>query len=348
MQPRRSLPLTRSQVFSLTLACILGMPCVAQSALKTPSILAPASTPAHEIYALSQFVLVITGAIFVVVGGLLAFVVIRFRARKSDAEHEPAQIYGSAQVELAWTVIPVLIVVVLFLTTARIIFAIQDAPEPKSALDVTVVGHQYWWEFRYPKLGIVTANELHIPVSTPSALEPTYMQLLSADVDHSFWVPQLGGKTDLIPNHPNQMWMDPEKAGLYLGQCAQFCGIEHAKMLIRVYVDTPDAFTSWVKAQQMPGVQEAATSAGRHVFETEACANCHTISGTSAKGTFGPDLTHLMSRTTIAAGAADNTPDNLRSWIQDPNTLKPGALMPAMQLSDEETNEVVAYLTTLR
>jgi cytochrome c oxidase subunit 2 len=348
MQPRRSLPLTRSQVFSLALACILGMPCVAQSALKTPSILAPASTPAHEIYALSQFVLVITSAIFVVVGGLLAFVVIRFRARRSDAEHEPAQIYGSAQVELAWTVIPVLIVVVLFLTTARIIFAIQDAPEPKSALDVTVVGHQYWWEFRYPKLGIVTANELHIPVSAPSALEPTYMQLLSADVDHSFWVPQLGGKTDLIPNHPNQMWMDPEKAGLYLGQCAQFCGIEHAKMLIRVYVDTPDAFTSWVKAQQMPAVQEAATSAGRHVFETEACANCHTISGTSAKGTFGPDLTHLMSRTTIAAGAADNKPDKLRSWIQAPNTLKPGALMPAMQLSDEETNEVVAYLTTLR
>ena len=348
MQPRRSLPLTRSQVFSLALACILGMPCVAQSALKTPSILEPASTPAHEIYALSQFVLVITGAIFVVVGGLLAFVVIRFRARKGDGEHEPAQIYGSAQVELAWTVIPVLIVVVLFLTTARIIFAIQDAPEPKSALDVTVVGHQFWWEFRYPKLGIVTANELHIPVSTSSAPEPTYMQLFSADVDHSFWVPQLGGKTDLIPNHPNQMWMDPERTGLYLGQCAQFCGIEHAKMLIRVYVDTPDEFAAWVKAQQLPGAQVAATAAGRHIFETEACANCHTISGTSAKGKFGPDLTHLMSRATIAAGAAANTPENLRAWIENPNTFKPGALMPAMQLSDQETNEVVAYLTTLR
>ena len=324
-----------------------AMPSVAQGALTTPSIMAPASTPAHEIYALSQFVLAITGAIFVVVGGLLAFIIVRFRERRTDAEHEPAQIYGSTQVELAWTVIPVLIVVVLFLTTARIIFAIQDAPEPKTALDVTVVGHQFWWEFRYPKLGIVTANELHVPVSTPSAPEPTYMQLLSADVDHSFWVPQLGGKTDLIPNHPNQMWMDPEKAGLYLGQCAQFCGVEHAKMLIRVYVDTPDQFAAWVKAQQQPGAQDAATAAGRHVFETEACANCHTISGTGAKGTFGPDLTHLMSRATIAAGAADNTPDNLRSWIRDPNTLKPGALMPAMQLSDKETDEVVAYLTTL-
>jgi cytochrome c oxidase subunit II len=352
MQRRRSFPLTRSRSFCLALACIHATPALAQSALTTPSILAPASTPAHEIYALSQFVLVITGAIFVVVGGLLAFIVVKFHARDTDAQHEPAQIYGSTQVELAWTVIPVLIVVVLFLTTARVIFAIQDAPKPQSALDVTVIGHQFWWEFRYPKLGIVTANELHVPVSTSTTPEPTFLQLLSADVDHSFWVPQLGGKTDLIPNHPNAMWFDPQSAGLYLGQCAQFCGVEHGKMLLRVYVDSPDQFAAWVKGQQQPGAQPAAQNAtavaGRHIFETQACANCHTISGTGARGTFGPDLTHLMSRATIAAGAANNTPDNLRSWIEDPNTFKPGALMPAMQLSDRETQEVVAYLATLR
>ena len=347
MQPRYNLSLTRSQAFVVALACMSALPSVAQGALTTPSILAPASTPAHEIYALSQFVLVITGAIFVVVAGLLAFIIVKFHARKGDAEHEPAQIYGSTQVELAWTVIPVLIVVVLFLTTARIIFAIQDAPKPQSALDVTVVGHQFWWEFRYPKLGIVTANELHVPVSTSAMPRPAFLKLLSADVDHSFWVPQLGGKTDLIPNHPNAMWIDPQSAGLYVGQCAQFCGVEHAKMLLRVYVDTPNQFAAWVKAQQLPGAQDTAAAVGRHVFETQACINCHTISGTAAKGTFGPDLTHLMSRATIAAGAADNTPDNLRSWIQDPNTFKPGALMPAMQLNDQETNEVVAYLTTL-
>lgn len=319
----------------------------AEGALTTPSILAPASTPAHQIYSLSQFVLLITGAIFVLVGGLLALVIIRFRVRKIDSDHEPAQIYGSTQVELAWTVIPVLIVVALFLTTARVIFAIQDAPKPESALDVTVVGHQFWWEFRYPKLGIVTANELHIPVDTPSATRPTYLQLLSADVDHSFWVPQLGGKTDLIPNHPNQMWIDPQAAGLYLGQCAQFCGIEHAKMLLRVYVDTPDQFDAWVENQQRHAVDDQSVAAGRHVFLREACVNCHTITGTGANGIFGPDLTHLMSRATIAAGAAANTTDNLRAWIRDPNTLKPGALMPAMQLSDRETDEVVAYLATL-
>ena len=329
------------------MAGMSAMPAAAQGALSTPSILAPASTPAHEIYSLSQFVLVITGTIFAVVGGLLTFVIIKFHARKTDAGHEPAQIYGSTQVELAWTVIPVLTVVVLFLTTARIIFAIQDAPEPQSALNVTVIGHQFWWEFRYPQLGIVTANELHLPTSSNSAPRPAYLQLLSADVDHSFWVPQLGGKTDLIPDHPNQMWIDPEVAGVYLGQCAQFCGIEHAKMLLRVYVDTPQQFEAWASNQEKPAVDDAAVAAGRQVFESEACANCHTITGTSAHGVFGPDLTHLMSRATIAAGAAYNTPANLRSWIEDPNIFKPGALMPAMQLSDQQVDELVAYLTTL-
>ncbi|HEX3987491.1 MAG TPA: cytochrome c oxidase subunit II [Acidobacteriaceae bacterium] len=307
-----------------------------------PSIFAPASTPANSIFHLSLFVLSITGSIFLVVGGLLTWALIRYRERGDDTS-EPPQIYGSTQVELAWTVVPILIVVVLFLTTARIIFAIQDAPKPKSALDVTVVGHQFWWEFRYPKLGIVTANELHVPVGSA-----TFLHLLSADVDHSFWVPQLAGKTDLIPNHPNETWIQPQHTGLYLGQCAQFCGVEHAMMLLRVYVDTPQQFAAWVKNQQQPGVQDPAVAAGRHIFETEACTNCHTIAGTAARGTFGPDLTHLMSRDTIASGIAANTSQNLTDWIHDPNHLKPGALMPAMQLSDAQVDQLVAYLTTLR
>ncbi|HUB17106.1 MAG TPA: cytochrome c oxidase subunit II [Acidobacteriaceae bacterium] len=319
----------------------------AEGPLGSPSIFAPSSTPARTILDLSWFVIAITGGIFVTVGGLLAWALIRYRARKDDELSEPPQIYGSTQVEMAWTVIPILIVVVLFLTTTRIIFAIQDAPEPPAALDVTVVGHQFWWEFRYPKLGIVTANELHVPVSTAQDPRPTFLRLMSADVDHSFWVPELAGKTDLIPNHPNEMWIDPHRTGLFLGQCAQFCGLEHAKMLLRVYVDTPEQFDAWVEQQKQAGVQDPAVAAGRHVFETEACTNCHTIAGTAARGTFGPDLTHLASRATIAAGAAMNTPQNLRAWIQDPNTFKPGALMPAMQLSDEQVDELVAYLDTL-
>jgi cytochrome c oxidase subunit 2 len=333
----------------LLLSLLFSVACnvFAEGPQRIPSIFAPASTPADEILHLSLFVLAITGGIFVVVGGLLFYAIIRFREREQDSDAEPAQIYGSNQIELAWTVIPVLIVVVLFLTTARMIFAIQDAPKPASALDVTVTGHQFWWEFRYPKFGIVTANELHVPVSTDSDPEPTFLNLLSSDVDHSFWVPQLGGKTDLIPNHPNQMWIDPKHPGLYVGQCAQFCGIEHAKMLLRVYVDTPEQFAAWVKAQQQPGAQDPSVAAGRHVFETEACMNCHTIAGTSGRGTYGPDLTHLMSRQTLAAGAALNTPENLRIWLKNPDDFKQGALMPAMQLSDQQLDELVAYLSTL-
>src|SRR6266571_4632304 len=313
-----------------------------------PSIFEPHSTPAESIRHLSHFVLGITGLIFLVVFSLLSYVVVKFRRRVADTEREPAQVYGSTQIELAWTIIPILIVVVLFLATARVIHAIQDAPEPAGAVQVTAIGHQYWWEFRYPKLGIVTANELHIPVSDPSHPTPTFLQLLSADTDHSFWVPELGGKTDLIPNHPNRMWMDPQRAGIFLGQCAQYCGTQHAKMLLRVSVDGPEDFAAWVRAQQKPAVEDAGAIAGRRVFETNACMNCHAVGGSPADGRFGPDLTHLMSRATIAAGAATNTHNNLRLWIQDPSAIKPGSLMPAMKLSDADLDAIVSYMETLR
>jgi cytochrome c oxidase subunit II len=317
-------------------------------ALSPTNIFAPASTPAKSIAHLSVFVLVITGIIFVAVFTLLVYSIIKFRGRALDAGHEPAQVYGSKQIELAWTIMPILIVVVLFLATARVIHAIQDAPQPPSAIEVTAIGHQYWWEFRYPELGIVTANELHIPVSGAANPAPTFLNLLSADTDHSFWIPELAGKTDLIPNHPNRMWMDPHRTGIFLGQCAQYCGVQHAKMLLRVSVDSPEDFAAWVRSQQQPAAQDASVAAGRRVFESTACINCHAVAGTSANGRFGPDLTHLMSRATIASGAAANTPEKLRLWIQDPNKIKPGSLMPAMQLSDPDLDAVVSYMETLR
>jgi cytochrome c oxidase subunit 2 len=329
------------------LSCLLLRPTTLAEPSQT-SIFSPESTPAKSIVSLSVFVLIITGIIFAVVCTLLVYSISKFRANAANVDREPAQVYGSNQIEMAWTIIPVLIVVVLFLATARAIHAIQDAPEPAGALEVTVVGHQYWWEFRYPKLGIVTANELHIPVSDPSHPKPTFLQLLSADTDHSFWIPQLAGKTDLIPNHPNRMWMDPHRTGIFLGQCAQYCGTQHAKMLLRVSVDSPQDFAAWVLAQQQPAVQDPAASAGRQVFEHTACINCHTVSGTPANGRFGPDLTHLMSRATIAAGAAGNTPETLRLWIQDPDGIKHGSLMPAMKLSDADVDAVVNYMGTLR
>ena len=312
------------------------------------SIFAPASTPAQQIFGLSMFVLAVTAIIFLVVCALLAFAVVKFRARATDAASEPAQVYGSTQIELAWTVIPILIVVVLFLATARVIHAIQDVPKPVSALDVTVIGHQFWWEFRYPKLGIVTANEMHIPVSDPAHPTPTFLKLLSADTDHSFWVPTLAGKTDLIPNRVNEMWMDPHRIGTYLGQCAQYCGTQHAKMLLRVFVDAGADFEAWVRAQQEAAAQNPKVVAGKRVFETNSCINCHAVNGTAADGRFGPDLTHLMSRGTLASGAAGNTTALLRLWIQNPDAIKPGSLMPAMKLNDAELDALVAYLQTLR
>ena len=313
-----------------------------------PSIFEPHSTPAESIRHLSHFVLGVTGVIFLVVFSLLIYVVVKFRNRVADSNREPAQVYGSTQIELAWTVIPILIVAVLFAATGRVIHAIQDAPKPPGAVEVTAIGHQFWWEFRYPKLGIVTANELHVPVSDPAHPTPTFLKLLSADTDHSFWVPQLAGKTDLIPNHPNETWMDPHETGLFLGQCAQYCGTQHAKMLLRVYVDSPEDFEAWVRGQQQSANRNEKEAAGREVFETTACVNCHAVGGTNGTGIFGPDLTHLMSRRTIAAGAADNTPENLRLWIQNPDAIKPGSLMPAMKLSDAELDALVRYLETLR
>jgi len=311
------------------------------------SIFAPASTPAEAIHHLSLFVLTICTAIFLVVAGLLVYSIVKFRRSPDDDNREPAQIYGSNQVELAWTVIPMLIVVVLFLATARVIHAVQDAQLPADTVEITAVGHQFWWEFRYPQQGFITANELHVPVSAPAHPTPTHITLLSADTDHSFWVPRLAGKTDLIPNRTNSMWIDPHEVGVYDGQCAQYCGTQHAKMLLRVIVEPRADFERWVAGQRSFARTSGRIPRGRRVFETTACVNCHTVCGTDAHGTFGPDLTHLMSRGTIAAGAAPLTQDNLRRWIKSPDSVKPGSKMPAMQLTPDELDAVTAYLLTL-
>jgi cytochrome c oxidase subunit 2 len=314
------------------------------------SIFAPAGTPAHSIVHLSILVLGISAGILLLVAGLLCYAIVRYRHRPASAnpEQEPAQIYGSNQIELSWTVIPILIVFMLFLATTRVIFSTEHARKPSTALDVVVIGHQFWWEYRYPKLGIVTANELHVPVSDPRHPTPTYLTMSSSDTDHSFWIPRLAGKMDLIPNRVNTMWIDPESAGLYLGQCAQYCGTQHAKMLIRVYADDPAHFAAWVAEQRQNAQQDAKAAEGRAVFEHNACISCHRIAGTVATGQFGPDLTHVASRDTIGSGSIPNTPANLRSFVDDPSHFKPGVLMPSMHLTSHDLDAVTTYLTTLR
>jgi cytochrome c oxidase subunit II len=317
--------------------------------IQTPSIFAPVSTPAFQIRELSFFVLGITAVIFVIVAGFAMYTLIRFGRRPVNPDLEPAQVYGSTQIELAWTVVPLLIVVVLFLVTARYVWGIERRAQPPDALEITVVGNQWWWEIRYPKLGIVTANEIHVPVSDATSPALTFITLQSVDVAHSFWVPQLAGKMDVIPNKTNRVWIEPLQVGTYVGQCAEYCGLQHALMLLVVVVHPKDEFRTWVAAQQTsPVAQTAATRAGEELFASLACINCHTVRGTRGNGVFGPDLTHLMSRSTLGAGAVRNTPENLRAWVKDPGAFKTGALMPAMKLDDTQLDQLVAYLVTLR
>ena len=337
----------------LTALLILSGPAVAFAAsgdnsLTRTNIFAPLSTPAHAIYQNASLVLTICAAIFLVVGGLLAYTIFRFRRRPEHENREPPQVYGSNQIELAWTVVPILIVFVLVLATTRTIYDVQGALPPPDTVNVTVVGHQWWWEIRYPDLGIMTANEVHVPVSESGKRRPTFLRLESADVAHSFWVPQLAGKTDVIPNRRNMMWIEPTQPGTFVGNCAEYCGMQHARMLLRVIAHPVADFQKWVAAQQQPPVNNPQLRAGRDAFFSTSCINCHVIKGTRANGQFGPDLTHLMSRETLGAGVIANTVENLQAWVRDPQHIKPGALMPNMQLSDDELNQMVAYLSSLK
>ena len=315
---------------------------------RVANIFKPLATPAQSEYEIALFVIVITTVIFVVVGGLIVFTMLRFRRRPGDdTRQEPPQVYGSNQIEAAWTVIPILIVFVLIGVTARITAGVENASPPASTLKVTVIGHQWWWEVAYPDFGIVTANEVHVPAS-PDGKTATYLNLQSMDVIHSFWVPQLSGKTDLIPNRTNYLWIDPREAGVYLGNCAEYCGTQHANMLIRVIAHGPGDFEKWAAEQQKPAENNPQVSDARAAFESLSCINCHMVRGTAAAGKFGPDLTHLMSRQTIGSGVLENTAENLRAWINDPQESKPGCYMPSMKLTNKELDQVVAYLQSLK
>jgi len=346
----------RSAVQTLLLTSLAFARGLQAQTLQTPvlhpsgNMFRPLATPARLVSDLSELTVVICLSVFVIVSGLLAFTIIRFGWREGDSRSEPPQVYGSNQVEIAWTVIPILIVFVLSMSTARVTAAVQNHTIPKDALYVTVIGHQWWWEFQYPDYKITTANELHVPLSTMAQPKLTSLTLKSADVSHGFWVPQLAGKTDVIPNRTNTMWMDPEETGIYLGNCSEYCGTQHAKMEVRVIVDTPEDFDKWVKQQQAlaAGSDTTQPDANRDAFLASPCIVCHAVNGTSAMGTIGPDLTHLMSRQTLLAAETPNNAANLRDWIKDPQRLKPGNKMPTAQLTDTQLDQIVTYLTTLK
>jgi cytochrome c oxidase subunit 2 len=320
------------------------------------SIFNPASPPAEAIRSLFLLVLAVTGAIFVLVEGVLIYSIIRFQRQRSGGI-EPPQVYGSMPIEIAWTAAPFLIVFVLTLTLIRTEFAVRvnaaTPPAGAKPLYVTVIGHQWWWEYVYDKydgqnLGIITANELHVPASEDGVARPVYLTLKSADVAHSFWVPRLAGKTDLIPGRVNQMWFQTKERGVFVGQCAEYCGTQHAHMLLRVVVESPAEFREWLELQRQPAAQDAKVRAGRELLLSQSCVNCHRVRGTPAAGMYAPDLTHLMSRRTLAAGMVPNTHEQLRNWVINPQQIKDGCLMPAFGLKADQVDQIIGYLESLK
>jgi cytochrome c oxidase subunit 2 len=283
----------------------------------------------------------VTLAIGLLVFALLAVILARFRAR--EGAPLPRQTHGHTLLELAWTIFPALVLLVIAIPTIQVIFRTQTAAAPRGALEVVVRGWQWWWEFRYPGLDVVTANELVLPAG-----RPVVVRLEGPDVIHSFWVPQLGGKRDVIPGRVNRITLTPEHPGEYWGQCAEFCGASHANMGLRVIVRPPEEFERWVAAQKTPPAEPSGAAAdGRAIFARSACVGCHTIQGVSA-GVLGPDLTHFGSRTMLAGGMWPNTPENVAAWVKDPQRLKPGVKMPDLGLTDEQARAVAAYLASLK
>ena len=297
--------------------------------------------PADAIGTLSLVVGAIAVLIFIGVEGALVFAIWRYRASRHVAG-EPATFERNKRLEIAWTAAPGLILAVIFVLTLGTMAEISGAGVTP-AMRIAATGHQWWWEFSYG--GVKTANELHIPADTPIDLD-----LTSADVIHSFWVPELGPKMDMLPGITNHLRLFARRAGSYEGQCSEFCGIEHAWMRIRVVVQTQSEFDAWLGLQGKP--RTTVETAAEKIFLANICVSCHTVRGTDAKGTAGPDLTHVGSRATIGAGVLENTDANIvanmRAWLADPQRYKPGALMPSVPLSNADLDALAAYLVSLK
>lgn len=304
------------------------------------SIVAPRGPRAERIAELWWVMLALAAVIFAVV--VILLLVALFRPRRGDAETAPPG--GRFFVPVAGVAIPAVILLVLFGLTVWTLRALE-APAAPPALTVDVTGHQWWWEARYPGHDVVTANEIHIPAG-----EPVLIRLASPNVIHSFWVPRLAGKMDLIPGQINEFWIEAAAPGTYYGECAEFCGIQHARMAFHVVADPPEAFATWLDTQQQPATappDDSLTARGQGVFLTAGCIQCHRVAGTQATGQLGPDLTHLASRDWIAAGTLENTVGNLLAWISDPQAIKPGAKMPPTEFDAEDLQALVAYLQSL-
>ncbi|MDT7543793.1 MAG: cytochrome c oxidase subunit [Acidobacteriota bacterium] len=317
------------------------------------SALSPVGKVAEEANNLWNLVFGIAVVIFFLVEGALVYALIKFRQRP---DRQPAQFHGNTKLEVILTIIPALILAGIAVPTVQTIARIAKRPTGSNVLNVTVTAHQFWWQFNYPQQHITTANELLMPTGTP-----VYLSLVGADVIHSLWVPALSGTQDVVPGHINHLMYETDKPGVYLGQCKEFCGLSHANMHVRVFVQTPANYQRWVAAQQQPA-QTASLSGDAAVGEKlflhgasggsfpggPACSGCHAVSGTSAQGVVGPNLTHFGSRTRLAGETYVNNTGNLTNWLNDPPLMKPGVDMPKLGLTSTQIKELVAYLQSLK
>lgn len=336
------------------------------------SALNPAGPVAQQQDQLWDLVFWTAVGVFVIVQALILVAVFRYRDR--GGEDIPKQVAGNTRLEVFWTLVPAAILVVIAVPTVRTIFDLADDPGDE-ALDVRVVAKQYWWEFEYlgdEGEGVVTANELHIPTDRPIALDmvslsatqpdpgpaanPEIGQPVSNGVIHSFWVPRLAGKQDVVPGHIRTLTIQADEPGLYPGQCAEFCGLSHSRMRFQVIAHEPAEFEEWLAGQTEPAdaAEEALAAEGEELFASQQCINCHAIdgyeqaTGRAADVRIGPDLTHFASRRTFAGGILDvDDPDELAAWLRNPQAVKAGSQMPNLGLSDDQIEALSAYLYTL-
>ena len=297
--------------------------------------------------------------VFITVEGAIVYAAIKYRRR---GEADPPQTHGNKRLEIAWTIVPAILLAVIAVPTLITIFDNANSPDPPEdgGLTVAAIGHQWWFEFRYPhpdnsQEEVVFANELHIPVG-----EVVNINLDSVDVIHSFWVPKLAGKVDMVPNNFNTIWLMAEEPGEYFGQCAEFCGVSHANMRFKVIAESQGDFDAWLRAQAAPAAEpvDPLGVEGKDVFMSirAGCRGCHTIDGTKARGQIGPNLTHFASRKHFAGAIMENTQDNLRKWLQDPGKMKPGNIMAGAAvytdseraLTEPQISALMAYLRSLR
>lgn len=303
-----------------------------------PSLLDPKGPAAARITTLSWVLFVMGSLVYVAVMVFLISALFRRRSEgKIDSRKERLWI------TLSGVVVTVMILLIVFGYTINVLGKVSTANAP-SQVSVRIIAQQWWWQVEYQGLNVITANEIHIPVG-----QPVLLDLRSPDVIHSFWVPQLHGKRDVVPGTVNTFWIQADEPGVYWGECAEFCGVQHAKMQFVVVAESQEAFDAWIQNQQRAAQipQNPYYEQGLNVFMQSGCAGCHTINGTDAQGKTGPDLTHLGSRLTIAAGALENNKANLGGWVADPQGIKPGNKMPNLNLPAEDFRVLIDFLTIL-